>query len=434
MCKVSVLIPVCNMEAYLRECLNSIVGQKLREIEIICINDGSTDGSLQILREYQAEDHRIQVIDKPNTGYGHSMNMGLKAANGEYIGILESDDFAETEMFSTLYDTAARHKAEIVKSNFFCHAKSADTFMESLQGKKYNTLLDVTKENLYFATPIWSGIYKREFLLQNDIWFNETPGASFQDMSFGFKSLICAQRLLGVKAAFVHYRIDNESSSVHSKAKVFCICDEFKEIWRFINSRPELKTKFQYRVPFEQYVRYMETFHRIDEKYQSMFLRRMSDEFSVLSQQGFLREKYWPDKASWNHVQEIIQKPGEIYYERYVKSQNAKLYIAALEAMFRTARRVYVYGAGKLGRKAVASLRGKGIVPAGVLVTSMENNPASVLGVEVQTADTVSPASDSILLIAIRKEDQYDVLLRLDAFAWGNIIVLDAKAREALQI
>ena len=87
--KVSVLVPIYNVEEFLPECLDSLVNQTLREIEIICINDGSKDDSLKILKEYASKDKRIKIIDKKNTGYGDSMNQGLKKATGEYVGIVE---------------------------------------------------------------------------------------------------------------------------------------------------------------------------------------------------------------------------------------------------------------------------------------------------------------------------------------------------------
>ena len=96
---VSILVPCYNVEAYLRECLDSIVNQTLTDIEIICINDGSTDGTLGIIKEYAAKDKRIKIIDKENEGYGKSMNRGLDAATGEYVGIVESDYLDEPDMF-----------------------------------------------------------------------------------------------------------------------------------------------------------------------------------------------------------------------------------------------------------------------------------------------------------------------------------------------
>ena len=99
---VSILVPCYNVEKYIHQCMDSIISQTLKDIEIICINDGSKDNTLSILKEYADKDKRIVIIDKSNSGYGDSMNQGLKKANGEYIGIVESDDFVEPNMFETL--------------------------------------------------------------------------------------------------------------------------------------------------------------------------------------------------------------------------------------------------------------------------------------------------------------------------------------------
>ena len=118
---ISVIVPVYNVEKYLRECLESLICQTLEDIEIICINDGSTDSSLAILEEFAAKDARIKIINKENSGYGASMNAGLNAAAGEYIGIIESDDFADKKMFEDLYNLALKNDADIVKSDFYYH-------------------------------------------------------------------------------------------------------------------------------------------------------------------------------------------------------------------------------------------------------------------------------------------------------------------------
>ena len=108
--KISVLIPVYNVEKYLERCLKSVCNQSFKDIEIICINDGSTDSSLSILEEYAKNDSRIKIIDKSNSGYGISMNIGLDNATGDYVGIIESDDFADLGMFETLYNMAVENK------------------------------------------------------------------------------------------------------------------------------------------------------------------------------------------------------------------------------------------------------------------------------------------------------------------------------------
>lgn len=101
-CAVSILVPVCNVKKYLRECLDSLERQTLENIQIICIDDGSTDSSPEILKEFQARDSRFEIISKKNSGYGDSMNQGLAQAHGEYIGIVESDDFVNFDMFEKL--------------------------------------------------------------------------------------------------------------------------------------------------------------------------------------------------------------------------------------------------------------------------------------------------------------------------------------------
>ncbi|MBS7046628.1 MAG: glycosyltransferase family 2 protein, partial [Eubacterium sp.] len=104
--KISIIVPVCNVEKYLSKCLDSIVNQTLKEIEIICIDDGSTDDSGAILDSYSQKDSRIKVIHKKNSGYGNSMNVGMDCAEGEYIGIVESDDCILPEMYEELYKAA----------------------------------------------------------------------------------------------------------------------------------------------------------------------------------------------------------------------------------------------------------------------------------------------------------------------------------------
>ena len=101
--------------------MDSVVNQTLKDIEIICVDDGSTDSSAAICDEYAAKDSRIKVVHKPNAGYGHSMNRGLENATGEYIGIVESDDFAELDMFENLYNLAKQNDADIVKSDFYLY-------------------------------------------------------------------------------------------------------------------------------------------------------------------------------------------------------------------------------------------------------------------------------------------------------------------------
>ena len=113
MYKLSVIIPVYNVENYLRECLDSITSQTVKDIEIICIDDGSTDNSPKILKEYQKKDSRIKIITKENGGQASARNLGIKKAQGEYIAFIDSDDFIESEMLEKLYTKAKDNNLDI---------------------------------------------------------------------------------------------------------------------------------------------------------------------------------------------------------------------------------------------------------------------------------------------------------------------------------
>ena len=235
---VSVLVPCYNVEKYIRQCLDSVVGQTLTDMEIICLNDGSTDGTLAILQEYTAKDSRVRIIDKPNSGYGDSMNKGLEAATGEYIGIVESDDWAEADMFESLYALAKRHDCDMVKSayNFYWSTPKEKRTFCAVPSEFADRLL-LNEEHTDFsriAPSIWSGIYRREMLEQYGIRFLNTPGASYQDTGFHAKTWMASRSIWVTSKAYLQYRQDNMNSSVKSRRKIFAVVHEFRSIERFL--------------------------------------------------------------------------------------------------------------------------------------------------------------------------------------------------------
>ena len=151
MAKVSIIIPTYNVEAYLVECMESVVRQTLKDVEIICINDGSTDGSLKILQSYAKKDERIVIVDKENGGYGMAMNIGIERATGEYIGIVEPDDFVPLSMYEDLYEIASKNQLDFVKADFYRFVREQETgnmeltyFHLSQKPEDYNTVFDLS--------------------------------------------------------------------------------------------------------------------------------------------------------------------------------------------------------------------------------------------------------------------------------------------------
>ncbi len=231
---VSVVVPVYNVEKYLRECLDSIVSQTLQNIEIICINDGSTDNSLEILHEYAQKDSRIRVISKKNTGYGNTMNIGLQNCKGKYIGIVESDDFIVPEMFETLYRMAIDNDLDVAKACYYIYTEIGRSKKVKFNNIPKNMLFNpIVETSIFSMVPsIWTGLYRKDFLEENQLKFLETPGASYQDTSFSVKVLLTARRFMLSDKALLYYRCDNANSSVKSKDKIYCICDEYAEVER----------------------------------------------------------------------------------------------------------------------------------------------------------------------------------------------------------
>ena len=231
--KVSILVPCYNVQQYLPRCLNSICSQTLKGIELICVDDGSNDLTLSILEEYAARDSRIKVISKKNTGYGDSLNVALQLASGEYIGIVEPDDYIENTMYEKLYHLAKNNQLDLARCNYFYHKKEGVQIQSSVVIPK-NTLIKPTESiGIFFQPPsVWANIYRRTWLLQNEIFFLPTPGASYQDISFSFKAYLNAERLMVLDQALLHYNLENENSSVHNPKKIFCVMDEWNEIYK----------------------------------------------------------------------------------------------------------------------------------------------------------------------------------------------------------
>lgn len=289
---ISVIVPIFNVEKYLRKCLDSAKEQTFSNIEIICINDGSTDSSPSIIREYVESDPRFKLIDKPNSGYGASMNLGLSKAMGKYIAILESDDFYEPEALEILYNAAERFDAQVVKANFWLYwstPKERNELFELVSPGMSGRIVNPQEERdiFYLKPSIWSALYRRDYLEQNDIRFLETPGASYQDAGFNFKVWANAERVAFLHEPVLHYRQDNEASSVNSPSKVYCVCDEYAEMSRFLSSHPEK----QYLIPVMEkmkYDSYMWNYDRLSEPLREEFIVRFSDEFRDDSSNGLL--------------------------------------------------------------------------------------------------------------------------------------------------
>lgn len=225
---VSVIIPVCNVEKYLAQCLESICSQTHRELEVICLNDGSKDGSLAILREFEARDSRVIVVDKPNEGYGATCNRGLEMAHGAWVSVVEPDDWIDPVMYECMLSRAALVDVpvDIVKCPWIdVHDwDDPDTQYEQqcvLAHRLPNTTRPVTLADLPIMVEqhpsIWSAIYRRDFLNEYGIRFVPYPGAGWADNPFLIEVFCQARAIMTFDEAFYHYRCDLPGATYNHK-------------------------------------------------------------------------------------------------------------------------------------------------------------------------------------------------------------------------
>lgn len=310
---VSVLVPICNVERYLPECLDSLAAQTLNNIEVICLDDGSIDNSGAIVDEYAARFSNFRVVHKVNTGYGHTMNLGLDLARGEYVGIVESDDYAATNMFKTLYKLASRRKLDVVKCGYFEHSEVADVPIEPYWGIPCKHVINpLDYAAIYGTTPcIWTGLYRRAFLTGCGIRFVESPGASFQDTGFIYKVWSAAKRCMLIHRPLLFYRTDNAGSSVKSSKKVYALCDEHASVADFLKTLPpEHAHKATINMQQAKLGTYRWNYNRIAPEYHLKFAQHIAAEFKEAEQVGLLdRSTFRP--GNWKLLQQLVASPQD---------------------------------------------------------------------------------------------------------------------------
>lgn len=298
---VSVVMPIYNAEAYLDKSLGSVRAQTLECIEILCVDDGSTDASARILARHAAQDERIRVITKANAGYGAAMNDGIAAARGAYIGCVEPDDYVDSSMFETLYRAAVEKDCDVVKGDFFSFTGEGDgrsfTYCQIAPGKDfYGPVFDATRNCalMYLVMMTWEGIYRTTFLRDHGIVHNESPGASFQDNGFWWQVFSLATRVHLVNEAHYYYRTDNPSSSNQSAEAALRILDEHQFVRAFLETNPtrwnERKTVYSYflydnllaRLPF------------VDPSDRAAFCRSIAHEYRTAQNAGEVDTDLFP--------------------------------------------------------------------------------------------------------------------------------------------
>lgn len=223
--KVSVIVPIYNVEKYLRKCLDSLVNQTLKDIEIICINDGSTDDSLNVLQEYASEHLNVIVIDQENQGVSIARNNGINKAQGDYIGFVDPDDWVEPDMFKILYEKAVKTGVDIVECDYkmvfenSTKIKNRTLFGSLHTWKKFPIACGKIFDWKYVKTQVfnglrcmvWNRLYKRSLIFDNNLTF---PDGKCEDYPFSLDAVLSAKSIVYCPKTLYNYLIRFGSLSI----------------------------------------------------------------------------------------------------------------------------------------------------------------------------------------------------------------------------
>ncbi len=212
---LSVIVPVYNVEKYLRRCLESLVNQTYRDIEIICINDGSTDNSPKILEEYSKKSDKIIILDKTNGGLSSARNLGLSCAKGQYVAFVDSDDWVDFNYYEKLIKAIEKHNADAAFTSYVRKSKTKHKERIRIEEEKvYSNIKDKIRVTDSLKNPcVWNKVYKKDILIKNNLFFKEVR--YYEDALFTIPFLNLCDKLVSVPDAYYYYFV-NPSSIVKS--------------------------------------------------------------------------------------------------------------------------------------------------------------------------------------------------------------------------
>ncbi len=419
MAKVSVIVPVYNVESYLPVCMDSILAQTLKDIEIICVDDGSTDKSPAILDEYGAKDPRVRVLHKENEGYGKAVNTGIEAAAGEYIGIVESDDRILPHMYERLYEAAKEHQVDLVKSDCIFWWDGMDYFYEYHKehlNEFYGRVLDASYRRTFFVflMNIWSGIYSMDFLERHHIRCNETPGASYQDNGFWMQTMSLAERAMWLKEAFYLYRQDNPASSIKSKTKAMAMMEEYDFAQRLLEQKCkdyEVDLCFYYRM-----IRHKGVFFRISDELKRDYGRYIIRDFEKY------RHLTVQNKGVHQWLTQLYEDPDG-FCDEFI--HNKTMVIRRLNE----AGEIIIYGAGGCGQKVLRILSYQNVAHK-ILCFAVSNreDTGRVGKIPVRCIDELTEHKDSgIVIVGVsRRSAAYgQITSRLELSGFDNVLDME---------
>ena len=437
--KVTIVIPVLNVRPYIRECLDSVVNQTLTEIEIFCVDAGSTDGTLEIEQEYAKKDSRITILEDTACSTGYAKNIGFQLAQSKYVAIVESDDYIALDMMEKLYDTAEQHGLDIVKGNYrsFLGEGASRLFVDknvSLNREDYDKVIDPQSDNRFFGWDMytWTGLYKKAFLDRNRIRHNESKGAAFQDVGFWFQTFCYAERVYLIPDYFYHYRRDNPNASVKNPNRTFIMCDEYSFIKDIISKDTLTWNRVLPAYYHELFRSYFVTYERLAEQLRPDFADRFFLEMKKGFEQGYIHRELF-DSYELEYLDVLLESKQKFMDKVAVQKQKAEQKRQGLYERIKDNDNCIIFSAGSHGSNLQIMLKqyfDKNV--AAFCDNSLEKKGRSINGAKVLSLrDAIKIYPAAVYLIANKK---YGMAIHQQLLDYGieQTRIIDCRVEELI--
>ena len=322
--KISVIVPIYNVEKYIEQCLMSLCNQSLKDIEIICVDDCGSDDSMNIVQKYAKNDSRIKIVKHPqNKGLGAARNSGMQVATGEYLGFVDSDDYVDKDFYKKLYETASETKADIVQSYvklFYEDNEKFKNYELNSEIKNFDSRnQQLNNLDIYYNSGMcWNKIYKTSLIKEHNIQFPE--GVYWEDNPFVIRAAYYANAIVPVPETYYIYRQRSGSIVKLANKKLhFDLLKTHNEMVKFLNSIP-LKEK-EYLFIFNRFI------ERISYEYEKILNNeKLYDERKIFTKESNLiieqckyLKAYKKQYKSWKKVKYKYFEKQRIKIKAFLK-------------------------------------------------------------------------------------------------------------------
>lgn len=407
--KVSIVMPVYNCEDYLKESLDSVLHQTLQEWELLCVDDGSADKSLEILKQYQSKDNRIRVYSQPNQGAGVARNLGLQHAQGEYIAFLDADDYYyDADALAEMYAACIRNNVDACGSviKLLRNGVTAEDtgFKEARREAKENPILDYSK--FQFDYGYYGFIFRTKKIRENGIVF--PAYRRFQDPPFFVKAMHQIKQFSFSDKSLYCYRTPNVAVRFDFAKTV--------DLLKGLLDNMEFAATNDLSILFER------TVQRLEMEYSDIICHNITSDSTtilelLLKANQLVRQFYNKENCIVLPLKKILGSVSEA--EKFHRENLRKKMIAS--------KRIYLYGAGSAATDCLLSIQNLGLFEKiiAIVVTSTEGNPKEIKGIPVVSVDNYQYTKGDLVLITVTNIHSKDIVSKLQDLQVEEYEVVD---------